>query len=186
MDECHVHNIRFVVASTNLSESFESTKELFYNVATLILFLVIVPRVFTVSLWWNSWFMSVGSGQRASLITFVCSIHQKRNAIEVFADCCYWDSPFGGVVTNSAGQVNFNDDLIICGYHMKLGVPSAPRFPNGLLSEFFKAQCPSGCTLQDVLSMASTSICTEMISCACSAAKILWSTPFLAQRLNFL
>ena len=119
------YNDRFDVACTKHSNSFEAVNASFHHVASLVLFLVIFPRILTVTLWWKNGFMPVGSSQRG----FHCLLTRypsERGRIEVFADRCCCDAHFGATVTTSAGKVYFHDDLIICGYHMKLGVPAAP------------------------------------------------------------
>ena len=71
------HNDRFDVACTKHSNSFEAVNASFHHVASLVLFLVMFPRILTVTLWWNNGFMPVGSSQQAGFIAFLRAIHQK-------------------------------------------------------------------------------------------------------------
>ena len=57
-------------------------------------------------------------------------------------------------------------------------------FEYTLLSVFFKAPCASGCSLQEVLSKASTSTLNAIIFSCCSALKIRCITPFSHHLLN--
>ena len=82
--------------------------------------------------------------------------------------------------------MHFNDCLVICGYHVKLGIPSAFWLSDTLLSVFFKHPCPSGCTLQEVLSNANTSTLIDMIFSCCKAVKALCITPLFTHRLKRL
>ena len=117
-------------------------------------------------------------------VSFVGSVHQNRNSQIIIAYVFNRDSSLRCVVTVSSGQVHLDNDLVICGYHVKLGVPSSFWLSNGLLPVFFKAPCASGCSLQEVLSSASTSTLIDMIFSCCKALKTLWITPFSHHLLN--
>lgn len=95
-----------------------------------------------------------------------------------------WKFFLGCIVTVSSRQVHFDNDLVICGYHVKLCVPSSFWFSNGLLSAFFKTPCASGCSLQEVLSKANTSTLIAMIFSCCKAWKTRCITPFSHHLLN--
>ena len=70
----------------------------------------------------------------------------------------------------------------ICGNHMNLGSPSAPRLSDRLWSVFFNAPVPSGCTLTMVLSIETALSLTRTICSRCRCSNTLSRTPFLAQR----
>ena len=114
----------------------------------------------------------------SGFVTFISSIHQNRNSQISIAYLFDWDSSLWCVVAVFSGQVHLDNNLVICGYHVKLGVPSALWFSDRLLSVFFKAPCASGCSLQEVLSSASTSTLIEIIFSCWSALKTRWITPF--------
>ena len=69
--------------------------------------------------------MSVCSRQPASLVALISLVHEQWYACIVFANGFYGFPPLGSVVALPARQVHLNDNLIIRGYHMKLGVPAA-------------------------------------------------------------
>jgi len=69
--------------------------------------------------------MTVCPRQPAGLVALVSLVHQQWHALIVFADGFYGFPPLGSVVALPARQAHLNEDLVICGYHMKLGAPSA-------------------------------------------------------------
>lgn len=130
--------------------------------------------------------MRIRWSKRSRLITLICSVHKKRNTFKFIAYFFNWHTSFRRVVFVSSWQVHFNDCLVICGYHVKLAVPSSLWFSDSLLSVFFKTPCPLGCTLQEVLSNANTSTFIDNILSCCKAVKIRCITPFDTQRLKRL
>ena len=146
--------------------------------------MIIFPRIYAIFLWRNYRLVSEWLTETSGFVTFVGSIHQNRNTRIAAAYVFDWNSPLRGVVTVSTGQVHLDNDLVICGYHVKLGVPSTFWFSDGLLSVFFKAPCASGCSLQEVLSNASTSTLIAMILSCCRTLKIRCITPFSHHLLN--
>lgn len=146
--------------------------------------MVVFPRIYAIFLWRNYWLMSKWLAEFSGFVTLIGSIHQNWNAWIAVAYVFNWDSSLWCIVAVSSGQVHFDNDLVICGYHVKLGVPSAFWFSDGLLSVFFKAPCASGCSLQEVLSSASTSTLIAMIFSCCRALKIRCITPFSHHLLN--
>ena len=65
---------------------------------------------------------------------------------------------------------------------MNFSVPSAFRLANGLLSRFFKAPMPSGCTLILVESRKTIFTLIMMIPFSCKWMNAFCKTPLLAQR----
>lgn len=59
-------------------------------------------------------------------VALVSAVHQDGDAGEARAHLPYRDHPFGGVVGVSGGKVQLDDFLVICGHHVKLGVPASP------------------------------------------------------------
>ncbi len=130
--------------------------------------------------------MRIRFSKTASLIAFISPVHKKRHT---FINISYFfdrHSSFWSVMNVSALEVHFNDCLVICGYHVKLGIPASFGLSDCLFSVFFKAPCPSGCTLHDVLSSASTSTLIDMIFSCCLAVNMRRITPFETQRLKRL
>ena len=71
-----------------------------------------------------------------------------------------------------------------CGGHMKLGVPSTPRPPNGPGTTFFKAPIPPGCTLIQVKFRLTMFTWIGITPSCCKCKNTFCSTPFSAQRFT--
>lgn len=119
------HDIGLVVPRADPTKRFDPPEQALNHVPFLVRFFVILPRVGPVRLRRDYRFMSVGPRQFAGLVALVRLVHQQRHALIVPADGLYGFPSLGGVVALPARQVHLDDNLIIRGYHMKLGVPAA-------------------------------------------------------------
>ena len=130
--------------------------------------------------------MPKSKSKLTSFIALICSIHKHRDSFIRISYAAYRISSLWCIVAISGRKMDFYNILVICGYHVKLGVPTAFGFSDGLFSKFFKAPCPSGCTLQEVLSSANTSTFIAMILSRCIASNIFCITPFFVHLSNLL
>ena len=128
--------------------------------------------------------MSKVQTELTGFISFIRFVHYNWNTFKFVSYLFDGYSSLRWVMTVSSGQMHFDNDLVICGYHVKLGIPAAFWFSDGLFSSFFKAPWASGCTLQEVLSKARISTLTAMIFSCCSALKMRCITPFSHHLLN--
>ena len=64
-------------------------------------------------------------GKVPCFIPLIGFIHQNWNARISLTYMLDGNSSLGCIVTVSSRQVHFDNDLVICGYHVKLGIPSA-------------------------------------------------------------
>ena len=184
LNEREEDKIKFIISGTDSTKRFKPTKQSFNTIPLLVQLMIIFPWFFAIFLWWNYWLVSKRLVEFSCFVTFIGSVHQIRNSRIFISYVFDWDSSLRCIVTISSGQVHFNNDLVICGYHVKLGIPSAFGFSDGLLSSFFKAPCASGCSLQEVLSKANTSTLIAIIFSCCNALKIRCITPFSHHLLN--
>lgn len=82
--------------------------------------------------------MRIRFSKTASFIAFISPVHKKRHtfiSISYFFDR---HSSFWSVMNVSALGVHFIDCLVICGYHVKLGIPASFGLSDCLFSVFLK------------------------------------------------
>ena len=53
-DDREKNGIKFIIASKNFSETFDSEKITFYLISLFVKFFIIFPRIFTILLWRNN------------------------------------------------------------------------------------------------------------------------------------
>lgn len=184
LDERQEDQVQLVVTGVHPPEFLDPAEEPLHDVPALVQLPVVGPRVSAALPGRDHGRVAEGLAEPPRPVALVGAVHQDRDAREARTDPPYRDPPLGGVVDVARGKVQLDDFLVICGYHVKLGVPSSPGFPDGLPPSFFWAPWASGWTLQEVLSIASTFTSTRSIRSRCRAPKARRMTPFSHHLLN--
>ena len=148
VDKSQKDNIKLITARKNTTKSFEAAKEPLHLITLFVQLLIIAPRIFAIAFWRNDrYIIAKLLRQSPCLVPFIGPIHQKINRMVNWAKLPQRGVPFWSIIAVSCGQRKYYPIPVRCGNHMKLGVPSAPCFSDGLRAAFFKAPVPSGYTL---------------------------------------
>src|ERR1039457_7201741 len=110
---------------------FSLRKQALEFVASTVHSLVILPRLETLRAGWNHWKEAEVQGQLQGFIVFVSAIHDPMQERGQGADTTQPFAALDGVGGLSRGKGEGYGRSSICGNHMNLGGPSAPRLADG-------------------------------------------------------
>jgi len=152
------HRIQLVVSRENSAKAFKTEKISLYFIALLVSFLVVFPWLFAIAFRRHHGNEAFLNNLSPHLIALVGLIHKHIDLLRQPLHSLKQLLSLRRIMVAAWRQRENHSRTVRCGDHMNFGGEASAGTPDALLSSFFKAPVPSGCTLTVVLSRQTASI----------------------------